>query len=590
MKKITFTLICICSLRATEIKGINDNEIASVIMTQIDDLNTSVNDVDIVKIMATQNIKTIKKVLNSFGYYDAAIDYRITNKVIFDVKLKDRYKFNRATIVYTDRKNYDSGLTTSQFLDLIGIKEDSYIDTKHVSDACAKIEDYFKGKGFAFVSVVSQKIIPDYDAKKLDIKFYVSLNGETTISKTHIHTNGCPNSEALTSFVRNRLTWSDGAKYKKYKIDDVSGELLASGIFSGIEAKLSDPVFVNESQVKSDLIMNLECALPREIAAGVKYGSSEKLGVLFSWTHYNIDNKGSKLTTLVDFAKDSKNAKIKFDTYDLFLKRQDLATQVSFFKESADSYNVRKVGLDTISWQDVSKHFRFGGGMLYERSKTKDKINNPTNSYQKFNAFGVPIGLNIDTTKNYVDPQKGFRCNALLTTYFGNLTNISILEGKASLYVPIRQNKFKNTAVLAAYVKFGSILRANKNNVPRDKFFFAGGANSVRGYGYQKLGRITDDKKPYGGESLFEFGIEPRIKITDTIGLVSFFEGGNVYDSKAPNPMKKMLFGYGVGVRYYTMFGPVRFDIAFPTKRRHTKTNKKIDSMFNIYISVGQAF
>jgi translocation and assembly module TamA len=149
---------------------------------------------------------------------------------------------------------------------------------------------------------------------------------------------------------------------------------------------------------------------------------------------------------------------------------------------------------------------------------------------------------------------------------------------------------FKNSIVIAAYTKIGSILRNKNRKIQRDRLFFAGGAGSIRGYGYQKVGQVNDDKRPYGGESLFEMGIEPRLRVTEDVGLVAFLEGGNVYSSKMPHFFKKPLFGYGVGMRYYTPLGPIRLDLAFPTKRRKTSNNKRIDSMFNIYISIGQAF
>jgi translocation and assembly module TamA len=42
--------------------------------------------------------------------------------------------------------------------------------------------------------------------------------------------------------------------------------------------------------------------------------------------------------------------------------------------------------------------------------------------------------------------------------------------------------------------------------------------------------------------------------------------------------------GTGVGVRYYTSFGPVRLDVGFPLNKRAG------DSPFGIYVSIGQAF
>ncbi|MFK4996479.1 BamA/TamA family outer membrane protein, partial [Klebsiella pneumoniae] len=73
-------------------------------------------------------------------------------------------------------------------------------------------------------------------------------------------------------------------------------------------------------------------------------------------------------------------------------------------------------------------------------------------------------------------------------------------------------------------------------------------------------------------------------KITDTIGAVAFFEGASVTDRDFPDFSQKMLWGTGVGARYYSPIGPVRFDIAFPLERRSG------DAAFQLYISLGQAF
>jgi translocation and assembly module TamA len=51
--------------------------------------------------------------------------------------------------------------------------------------------------------------------------------------------------------------------------------------------------------------------------------------------------------------------------------------------------------------------------------------------------------------------------------------------------------------------------------------------------------------------------------------------------SGVPNTFR---IGVGTGLRYYTPIGPVRLDIAVPTKRRST------DDAFEIYIGLGQAF
>jgi translocation and assembly module TamA len=87
-----------------------------------------------------------------------------------------------------------------------------------------------------------------------------------------------------------------------------------------------------------------------------------------------------------------------------------------------------------------------------------------------------------------------------------------------------------------------------------------------------------------GGRSLLQFGAELRTKITETIGVVPFLEAGNVYEKPFPTFGGRLLYDAGIGLRYYTPIGPLRFDIATPLRRRSA------DSVLQVYVSIGQAF
>ena len=75
-----------------------------------------------------------------------------------------------------------------------------------------------------------------------------------------------------------------------------------------------------------------------------------------------------------------------------------------------------------------------------------------------------------------------------------------------------------------------------------------------------------------------------RIKVTDTIGIVPFLDAGQVYETPWPQG-ENLQYAAGLGLRYYTAFGPLRVDVATPLNRR-----KGIDRIYQFYISIGQAF
>jgi translocation and assembly module TamA len=77
---------------------------------------------------------------------------------------------------------------------------------------------------------------------------------------------------------------------------------------------------------------------------------------------------------------------------------------------------------------------------------------------------------------------------------------------------------------------------------------------------------------------------QARVKVTDTIGVVPFIDAGSYYESSVPRLGRTLLYGVGLGLRYYSAFGPLRLDLATPLYKRSA------DSPIQVYISLGQAF
>ncbi|MFV8816620.1 autotransporter assembly complex protein TamA [Haliea sp. E17] len=98
--------------------------------------------------------------------------------------------------------------------------------------------------------------------------------------------------------------------------------------------------------------------------------------------------------------------------------------------------------------------------------------------------------------------------------------------------------------------------------------FFAGGSQSLRGYGYQSIGSevvTTNDKGEevrivVGGERLATASIEYQYTFTDSWRGSLFLDGGDAFDAQD----FEFHGGAGVGIHYLTPVGAVRFEIANP--------------------------
>ena len=66
------------------------------------------------------------------------------------------------------------------------------------------------------------------------------------------------------------------------------------------------------------------------------------------------------------------------------------------------------------------------------------------------------------------------------------------------------------------------------------KRFFGGSEDNLRGYKYYTVSPLDDEGKPIGGRSALFYSIEPRIRVSNSFGLVPFFDMGNVYLESFP--------------------------------------------------------
>jgi translocation and assembly module TamA len=94
--------------------------------------------------------------------------------------------------------------------------------------------------------------------------------------------------------------------------------------------------------------------------------------------------------------------------------------------------------------------------------------------------------------------------------------------------------------------------------LPPSVRFFAGGAQSVRGYAYQGLGPLDDDGHVIGGEALVVGSVELEQRLLENWGVAAFFDIGNAMRS-VDDPLES---GAGAGLRWRSPVGLIRADLA----------------------------
>ena len=96
------------------------------------------------------------------------------------------------------------------------------------------------------------------------------------------------------------------------------------------------------------------------------------------------------------------------------------------------------------------------------------------------------------------------------------------------------------------------------DKLPASVRFFAGGSQSVRGYAYQSLGPVDSSGNVVGGKYLFVGALEYEHVLRGKWSAAVFFDKGNAINSFTD----KLFSGAGVGLRWQSPIGSIRFDFA----------------------------
>ena len=107
----------------------------------------------------------------------------------------------------------------------------------------------------------------------------------------------------------------------------------------------------------------------------------------------------------------------------------------------------------------------------------------------------------------------------------------------------------------------GSVIAQDFNRLPESLRYFAGGRDSVRGYGYETLGERNADGKVIGGKNILTGSIEYDHPISQSWGAAAFVDVGNAFHDWRDYSLKA---GAGVGARWKSPVGSVSIDLAWP--------------------------
>jgi translocation and assembly module TamA len=372
-----------------------------------------------------------------------------------------------------------------------------------------------------------------------------------------------------------------GEQYDPDKIARARQRLQDLGVFSSVAIE-------EGSAVGPGGVLPITFALTERkrhlIGAGASYSTIDGATFDAYWMHRNLFGHAESLRFDAEVSRIGADD-LKDFSYDLattfrrpgvFTPDTDATFKLSAIREDVDTYESRtfsgKAGLE----HRFSPTLTGASALNAEWDKIEDAFG--TNEYL---IVSLPSKLDYDSRGNKLDPTGGLHAIVEMEPFTDINAGTFALVSKGTLagYYGFGSS---DRLVLAARGSLGSIVGGDTEDIPATRRFFLGGGGSIRGYEYRTIGPESNGEV-IGGLSFFETSLEARIRVTDTFGIVPFIDAGAAYEDPVPLSMEDIRVGAGIGLRYFTPLGPLRFDVAVPI-------NRKGGDSFAFYVGLGQSF
>jgi outer membrane protein assembly complex protein YaeT len=445
-------------------------------------------------------------------------------------------------------------------------------------------------------------LVIDRGTGQVDVAFTINDGRQSIINDIRI----AGNNRVSDHLVREQIQLTMGQPLDLSALARSRRNLYDTGAFSVVDVNRREAargLGQNESQLPADkrpinVNVRIREVQPFQIRYGGSYDTERGPGAIFDISNRNSLGGAREIGLHSRYDKQLHEGRIYLNQP--ALKYLPKTTFSVYFREElnppteiTDPFDTNRKGLSVQSEHRLHNAYVLSYGYRLERAHTLT----PSNGIILDEALTVaPLtaSLTRETRDEVLDASRGtfasqsfsyspnwLGADSAYIKYFGQYFHYVPLQ-------PVRRKPFTNELLRPRLVYAGAVRlglsRGFGDPVPKTERFFAGGSQTMRGFGQNAVGAIGVDRIPIGGEAMLVINNEIHVPLISIFDGVAFTDIGNVFTSVRNFSFTDLRESAGVGLRVRTPWVLLRGDWGFILDRRPGEPKSRI------YFSIGQAF
>jgi outer membrane protein assembly complex protein YaeT len=529
-----------------------------------------------------EDIKQVKTFLRHEGLHRVSVIGNVkdthgsSNALILEMHIEEG---PRATVESIKVEGVGQ-LTTEAVVAASGLEVGGAFYPPDVLEARDKILNLYRNYGFREADVEFQASL-DEAATRADVVFVVQEGEPTYVGRVILSGLDVTREKSL----ERDIVISPQAPLSAEALVETRQRLIGTGLFSNVDVEVLEE---NPATRTSDVLIRFEEGPRTSLGYGFGYNENDLARVEGEITRRNLFGLNR---TVSFFGRASIRGSRFVATYrqpELF--GYNLPTFFSAIYEEQDrtSFDFRQRG---VGFQ-VSKRLSREQTMFFRYNLNKTDVFNVEippeelpREFRNIDLSTISTSLVTDSRDDPIMPSRGqLRLLNLEVSAHVIGSKSPYIKGFAQQFLYFSLPK-KMVGVVGLRLGIGQTYREDRDALlPITERFFAGGANTLRGFGLDQASPKAPNGTPVGGNVLALLNLELRFPIKGKLGGVVFSDNGTVYRRIQIIRLLNWRYNLGFGFRYDTPLGPLRVDWGFKIDLRPGEPRSRV------HVSLGHAF